>query len=207
MNLNIDAFEDKNPIYCKIDNSPVINITGEGGSGKTTYSQEYKSNPDYIVVDYDVLILGEGSERDIEFYLRKQIEEKYGKSIFEFKDLNETRKNFTIIYEDIINQLQKSDKKIVLDGTQLRFIDDAKKIRGELIVLRPSIETCVARSVERKQTEHPELSNNELQEYEAKRRKRLYELNPLLNELINNVAEFASFEEITIENSKQGMKL
>jgi hypothetical protein len=31
MNLNIDAFEDRNPIHCCIDNSPVINITGEVG--------------------------------------------------------------------------------------------------------------------------------------------------------------------------------
>ena len=127
MNLSIDALEDRNPIYCVIDDYPVLNITGEGGSGKTTYTQQYKDNPEFIVVDYDVVLLGTDSETDIEFYLRKKIEDKYGKSIFESKEITELRKKFTIIYEEIINLLQNSGKKIVLDGTQLRFIDDVKK--------------------------------------------------------------------------------
>lgn len=207
MNLSIDAFEDRNPIYCAIDDYPVLNITGEGGSGKTTYTQQYKDNPEYIVVDYDVVLLGTDSETDIEFYLRKKVEDKYGKSIFESKEITELRKKFTIIYEEIINLLQNSGKKIVLDGTQLRFIDDVKKIRGELIVLRPSIDTCVARSVERKRTEHPELSIEELKNYEQRRREILYRLNPLLNEMVSKVAEFTTFEEFIIENPNRGIKL
>ena len=206
MNLNIDAFEDKNPIYCKLNNSPVLNITGEGGSGKTTYSQKYRDNPECIVIDYDIILLGTAPETDIEYYLRKKIEEKYGENIFKAKDYNEASKNFTIIYEEIINILQNTGKKIILDGTQLRFIDDVTKIKGELIVLRPSIETCVERSVNRKQIEHPELSNEELKKYEQRRRETLYRLNPLLNKLIYNISEITNFEELTIENPAKGVR-
>lgn len=207
LNLNIDAFEDKNPIYCKLTNDLVLNITGEGGSGKTTYSRQYRDNPEYIVIDYDIVLLGNASKMDFEFYLRKKIEEKYGESIFKSNDYHEAIRNFTIIYEEIINILQNTGKKIVLDGTQLRFIDDVKKIKGELIVLRPSVETCIQRSVNRKQMDHPELSDKELKEYEKRRRETLYRLNPLLNKLINNIAEITNFEELTIEDSIIGIKL
>ena len=138
----------------------------------------------------------------------KKVRDKERKFIVEGDHLiDEARKKFTIIYEEIINLLQNSGKKIILDGTQLRFIDDVKKIRGELIVLRPSIETCVSRSVERKQAEHPELSTEELKNYEQRRRETLYRLNPFLNEMVSKVAEFATFEEFIIEKTNKGIKL
>jgi len=132
---------------------------------------------------------------------------QYGESIFRSNDYNDARKKFTIIYQEIINTLQNTGKIIVLDGTQLRFIDDVKKIKGELIVLRPSIETCIQRSINRKQVEQPELSNEELQEYEKRRREILYKLNPLLYKLIHNVSELTNFKELIIENPTKDIKL
>lgn len=96
MNLNIDAFEDKNPIYCAMDDSPVLNITGEGGSGKTTYSQQYKDNPEYIVVDYDVVLLGTGSKTDIKFYLRKKLKINMENQFLNLKELMKQEKNLQL---------------------------------------------------------------------------------------------------------------
>ena len=111
------------------------------------------------------------------------------------------------IYEALMSRGIEIISETETDFDEDKFIDDVKKIRGELIVLRPSIETCVSRSVERKQAEHPELSTEELKNYEQRRRETLYRLNPFLNEMVSKVAEFATFEEFIIEKTNKGIKL
>src|SRR5574344_710092 len=57
MNLRIDEVIDKGLYYKKISNDKVINITGEGGSGKSTLANGYRNDENYLVVDYDMILL------------------------------------------------------------------------------------------------------------------------------------------------------
>lgn len=188
MDLGIDRVIDKEPIYCKISESPIINITGEGGSGKSTYSNKYKNKDNYIVVDYD-LVIGKCEDGTIEYQIKEHLKRKYGDVIFKPQNIDETKKYFTIIYCEIINMFNDIEKTIVLDGTQLRFIENVDLIQGELIILRLSIETCVLRSVTRKKDNNPTLTEEDIIKYENHRRDILNKLNPLLNNLIYEVAK------------------
>ena len=55
MNLLIEENIDKGIYYKKLTNDKVINITGEGGSGKSTIAEEFKKDSNYVVVDYDMI--------------------------------------------------------------------------------------------------------------------------------------------------------
>ena len=184
MDILIDKYIDKEPLKYKLSDDKVINITGEGGSGKSTLSNKYRNNPDYLVVDYDLIIEGNCEPNSLEQSLRKKIIEKYGQDFFKVSDENEIRRVFTTMYMEILDSLSLEDKTIILDGTQLRFIEDVNLIKGEVIILRPSIETCIQRSVSRKKYQKPNITEDELKAYEERRRHILYKLNPLLNNLI-----------------------
>ena len=201
MDIFIDKIIDKEPLYYKITDDKVINITGEGGSGKSTFSNQYRNNSEYIVVDYDLIIEGNLPKDSIEYYLRNKILQKYGNNFFNVSEENEIRKAFSLMYDEILETLLPTSKTIILDGTQLRFIDDVKKIKGDLIVLRPSIETCVSRSVMRKKMNNPSLTKEELEKYEIKRRNILYRLNPFLNDLILEVNNMIKSTENNINAS------
>lgn len=69
------------------------------------------------------------------------------------------------MYNEIINYLSNKNKTIVLDGTQLRFIRDAKTIKGEFVALRPSLQTCVSQSVKRFIQNNPQATIEQIQEY------------------------------------------
>ena len=151
MDLMIDEFIDKGLYYKKISNDKVLNITGEGGSGKTTLANAYRNDDRYLVVDYDQIILNP-NVGTIEYELKQMLVEKYGNTLFENINkigIDKVKENFTTMYNEIINYLSNKNKIIVLDGTQLRFINGAKEIKGEFVVLRPSLQTCVSQSVKR----------------------------------------------------------
>ncbi len=189
MDLMIDEFIDKGLYYKKISNDKVINITGEGGSGKTTLANEYRNDDRYLVVDYDQIILNP-NVGTIEYELKQILVEKYGNTLFENINkigIDKVKENFTTMYNEIINYLSNKNKIIVLDGTQLRFINDAKEIKGEFVALRPSLQTCVSQSVKRFIQNNPQATAEQIQEYTQKRTNILHQLNPMMNELLTQV--------------------
>lgn len=212
MDLTIDEVIDKGLYYKKISDDKVINITGEGGSGKSTLANEYKNDYNYLVVDYD-LILSNPDVGTIEYELKHMLLEKYGNSLFENINkvgMDKVKENFTIMYSEIINYLSNRNKTIVLDGTQLRFIRDVKVIRGEFVVLRTSLQTCVSRSVERFIQNNPHATTEQIREYTQKRENILHQLNPMMNELLIQVDKLVnmknlefSFDHIEIQNYLQ----
>ena len=111
------------------------------------------------------------------------------------------------MYNEIINHLSNKNKTIVLDGTQLRFISDAKTIKGEFVALRPSLQTCVSQSVKRFIQKNPQATAEQIQEYTQKRTNILYQLNPMMNELLTQVDMLpdiknseVSFDNVAIQN-------
>ena len=209
MDIRIDETIDKAPYYKKISDDKVINITGEGGSGKSTIASKYKKDDNYIVVDYDLIMLNP-EEGTIEYELRQMLLNKYGEVLF--KGINElgldkVKENFTTMYTEIINYLSKKEtnKTIVLDGSQLRFINDVQVIKGEVFVLRPSIQTCISQSVKRYIQKNPQATIEQIQEYTQKRTNILYQLNPLMNELLIKVSTLPEVEKKRAELFNQNL--
>ena len=126
----------------------------------------------------------------IEYELKQMLVKKYGSALFENitkVGMNKVKENFTIMYNEILNYLSNSNKTIVLDVTQLRFINDAKIIKGEFVALRPSLQTCVSQSRERFIQNNPQATAEQIQEYTQKRTNILHQLNPIMNELLAQV--------------------
>ncbi len=49
----IDLNIDKSPYIKQLTNDNVINLTGQSGSGKSTYAKENFNNDNYIIIDTD----------------------------------------------------------------------------------------------------------------------------------------------------------
>lgn len=189
MDAVIDEKIDKTIFYKKLSTDRVINLTGEGGSGKSTISANYKNDDNYIVVDYDLIVLNP-QVGTIEYEIKQMLMKKYGNSLFESANkigMDRIKENFTTMYNEIISFLSPKGKTIVLDGSQLRFINDAKEIKGEFIALRPSLQTCISQSLKRFKEKNPNATEQEIQKYMQSRTDILYKLNPMLNDLLVQV--------------------
>lgn len=212
MDIKIDEVVDKGLYYKKISNDKVINITGEGGSGKSTLANGYRNDENYLVVDYDMILLNP-DVGTIEYELKQVLLKKYGNSLFENISrvgIDKVKENFTTMYNEIINYLSVQNKTIVLDGTQLRFINDARVIKGEFVALRPAVQTCISQSVKRFIQNNPQATAEQIQEYTQKRANILHQLNPMMNELLTQVDNLpdvkdleVSFDNIDIQNYLQ----
>lgn len=206
MNYGIDEKISKPLLYRKLTNDKVINITGEGGAGKSTLCENFRKNAnEYIVIDFDSINLNNNKVGTLEYDLVKLIVNKYGKDIFPQTHHRNGEKQmlineeffekrsicFATIYDEIINYLEPTGKVIVIDGSQYRFVNDASKIKGEFIALRTSLETCLNQSFSR----HKKLNQEETEEQLFKHRQNKKEMfkifNPLLNSTINNVANLS----------------
>ena len=206
MNYGIDEKISKPLLYRKLTNDKVINITGEGGAGKSTLCENFRKNAnEYIVIDFDSINLNNNKVGTLEYDLVKLIVNKYGKDIFPRTHHRNGEKQmlineeffekcsicFATIYDEIINYLEPTGKVIVIDGSQYRFVNDASKIKGEFIALRTSLETCLNQSFSR----HKKLNQEETEEQLFKHRQNKKEMfkifNPLLNSTINNVANLS----------------
>ena len=189
MDVVVDEKIDKPIFYKKLSGDKVINLTGDGGSGKSTISMNYRNDDNYIVVDYDLIVLNPPVET-IEYELKQMLINKYGTSLFESVNkigIDKAMENFTTMYHEIISFLSSRGKTIVLDGSQLRFIKDAKEIKGEFIVLRPSLQTCIFQSLKRFKEKNPNASEQEIQKYIQSITSVLYRLNPFFNNLLIQV--------------------
>ena len=137
----------------------------------------------------------------IEYELKQMLVKKYGSALFENitkVGMNKVKENFTIMYNEILNYLSNSNKTIVLDVTQLRFINDAKIIKGEFVALRPSLQTCVSQSRERFIQNNPQATAEQIQEYTQKRTNILHQLNPIMNELLAQVDVLPDIKDLKV---------
>ena len=138
--LLISRFIDKDPYSKIITNDKVINITGESGSGKSYYSKKYTNDNNYIIIDTDIVFSDKASDNIESIELRK---------IFKDKPKDYLITNFDEFYLKVLDYFKDSDKTIVIDSAQYRNIKDYSILKGQLIVMRTSIETCYKRTLNR----------------------------------------------------------
>ncbi len=140
--LYINLYIDREPYIKNITNDKVINITGESGSGKSYFSDKYLNNDDYIVIDTDTDIVF--SEKD-----SNNKESVELRNIFKNKPKDYLIANFDEFYLKTLDYFKNSDKTLVIDSAQYRNIKDYSILKGQIIVMRTSINTCYERTLNR----------------------------------------------------------
>lgn len=147
--LLISRFIDKDPYIKDLTDDKVINITGESGSGKSYFSDKYIKDDNYIVIDTDVVFSDKESDNKESIKLR---------NIFSDKPKDYLFTNFDEFYLKVLDYFKGTDKTIVIDSAQYRNIKDYSILKGQVIVMRTSIELCYERTLNRRK------SNNEFDE-------------------------------------------
>ena len=138
--LLISRFIDKEPYIKDITNDKIINITGESGSGKSYFSNKYLKDNNYIVIDTDIVFSDKLSENKESLELR---------NIFKSKSKDYLFTNFDDFYLQVLDYFKYSNKTLVIDSAQYRNIHDYSILKGKIIVMRTSIETCYERTLQR----------------------------------------------------------
>lgn len=174
----------KEPYIKKITNDNIINVTGQSGSGKTTYIKETYSNDNYLIIDTDDIF------NETRYNNSTKINKELGTYFrTKYKTLPNLHENFDLIYQEIINYCQTySNKTIIIDCAQFHEIKDISILKGTIIVIRTCIDECYQRCLNRWKSNNPNYIEEEYQKY-AIRKKSIYTwykgTNTLLKKLNN----------------------
>ena len=181
--LDISLYIDKEPYIKEITNDKVINLTGQSGSGKSTYAQENFSSNEYIIIDTDEIF------SDNRFNKATGINKELGKFFRKkYKELPNCGNDFDLIYKEILVYTKKFNKTIVIDCAQFHCVKDIGILKGKLIVIRTCIDTCYERTIERyKKLYH--YTTEDLENYKE-RKKGIYKWYKYSNKFIENVDVF-----------------
>lgn len=136
----ISRFVDKEPYVKTITSDKIINLTGESGSGKSFYTNQYLDDDNYIVIDTDIVFSDKPSTNKESLEIRE---------LFKDRDKEDLINDFDGCYLQILDYFKDSDKTIVVDSAQYRNIKDYSILKGQIIVMRTSIETCYERCLNR----------------------------------------------------------
>lgn len=181
--LLISMFVDKETYFKKISDDKVINITGESGSGKSSYTNKYLNDDNYIVIDTDLVFNN---------YL---VNNKYlneVRSLFKDKEKDILINDFDYFYKTIIDYFKDSNKTLVIDSAQYRNIKDYLVLKGTMIILRTSANTCYERCINRWKNNHKNYSNEELTKF-MKKKKGIYSWYKYLNNFIEKVDKMKEY--------------
>ena len=182
-NIYIEIDKDKEPYIKQITDDNIINVTGQSGSGKSTYIKEHFYNDNYILVDTDEIFSEKrfanaiGINKELGEYFRSK-----------YKQLPDLSNDFDLIYQEILNYLQQYSKIIVIDCAQFHFIKDINLLKGKVIIIRTSINTCYKRCLERFKKNNPNASKKVFNKY-ALKKKKIYEWYKYSNEFIKRIDE------------------
>lgn len=179
----IDLNISKAPYIKQLTNDNVINITGQSGSGKSTYAEENFNNEDYIVIDTDEIF------NEISYKNAKGINKELGKMFrTKYSKLPDLGNDFDLIYQDILNYCKDKNKIIVIDSAMFHCIKDLSLLKGKIIIMRTDINTCYKRCLERFKKISPNATDEEFNKY-AERKKKIFVWYKYSNEFIKKINE------------------
>lgn len=178
--LLISINVNKEPYIKKISEDKIINITGESGSGKSSYTNKYFNNDDYIVIDTDEIKDNRLTDNQNSLEFRRFLKEKYGENVLDICE------SFNVIYKDILDYYKDTDKTLLIDSAQFRNLrteEDLKLLKGKIIVMRTDIDTCYERCIKRFSLKHPNATREAKEKY-ANKKKKMYDWYKSLNKFI-----------------------
>ncbi len=180
--LNVD----KSPYTKILSNDKFINLTGESGSGKSYYVRKYFNSSDYIVIDTDEVFSRYDKASGINKELGRWFRIKYDK-------LPDICEDFALIYKDILNYFNDSDKTIVIDSAQFRNLrtkEELSLLKGKIIIIRTCLDNCYYRCIERwKNKKNNNYSKEELENFKNKKLG-IYRWYKSLNNFITNIDNY-----------------
>jgi len=94
--------------------------------------------------------------------------------------------DFDLIYKEILDYCKNLGKTIVIDCATFHCIKDITLLKGKVIVLRTSINTCYKRCIERFKHQNPNYTEEELNTY-AERKKKIFIWYKYSNEFIQKI--------------------
>ena len=181
--LDINLFIDKEPYIKQITNDRVINLTGQSGSGKTTYANEHFNSEEYLIVDTDDILSDNRFENSTG--INKELGEYFRNK---YKELPNCGDVFDLIYQDILDYCKKYNKTIVIDCAQFHCIKNINLLRGKLIVMRTCIDNCYNRTIKRYKTINKNYSQEDLEKYKEKK-KAIYSWYKYSNNFLEKVSK------------------
>ena len=177
----INRFIDKEPYIKTISDDKIINLTGQSGSGKSTYALNNFNTSDYIVIDTDDIF---SEERFKEAKgLNKELGELFRSK---YNPLPNCGDDFDLIYNEILDYCKNIKETIVIDCAQFHCIKDISLLKGKLIVIRTCIDNCYNRTIERFKRIKPSYTEEELNKY-IEKKKSIYKWYKYSNEFIKNI--------------------
>ena len=179
--IDINLFIDKEPFIKKITDDSIINLTGQSGSGKTTYANKHFNEDKYLIIDTDEIF------SNVRFEKTKGINKELGNYFrSKYNNLPNCGDNFDLIYKDILKYCIKYDKTIVIDCAQFHCIKDINLLKGKVVVIRTCIDTCYTRTISRFKDNNPNYTKEELEKY-MERKKSIFKWYKFSNEFIEKV--------------------
>lgn len=175
--LLISINRDKEPYIKNVTNDKVINITGESGSGKSYYTNNYINDDNYIVIDTDLIFNNRTTENKYILELRE---------LFKDVKIDYLITNFDEFYLKVLDYFKGINKIIVIDSAQYRNIKDCSILKGKIIVMRTCINTCYNRCIERWKSQRTNYTKEELEKYSNKKLG-MYSWYKTLNKFIEEV--------------------
>ena len=173
---------DKEPYIKILTTDRIINLTGQTGSGKSTYAKNNFSGEDYLIIDTDEILSinrfknSTGINRELGNYFRDKYDE-----------LPNLSDDFDLIYTEILNYLNGRRETIVIDCAQFHCIKDISLLKGKVIVIRTCINTCYNRCIERFMKNN-NYTLEELEKYKEKK-KSIYSWYLQTNDFIKKIDE------------------
>ena len=179
--IEISLSVDKEPYIKELSNDKIINLTGQSGSGKTTYANEHFNSEEYLIIDTDEIFSNkrfeksEGINKELGEYFRNK-----------YKELPNCGDDFDLIYKEILDYCSIYNKTIVIDCAQFHCIKDISLLKGKLIVIRTCIDNCYNRTIERFKKNNKDYTQEELEAYKE-RKKAIYKWYKYTNEFLEKI--------------------
>lgn len=186
-NLDINLFISKEPYVKQLTNDKIINLTGQSGSGKSTYANNNFNSNEYEIIDTDEIF------NEVRYEKSSGLNKKLGEYFREKYDtLPNLMNDFDLIYNEILEYCKNFDKTIVIDCAQFPCVKDISILKGKIIIIRTDIDTCYNRTISRWINSHKQkgldYTEEELNKYKE-RKKGIYLWYKETNNFINKIDE------------------
>lgn len=192
--VDISLYVDKEPYIKDLTNDKIINLTGQSGSGKSTYAIKHFNSDKYLIVDTDDIF------SEIRFAKSKGINKELGDYFRnKYDTLPNCSDNFDLIYKEILDYCKNFDKILVIDCAQFHCIKDISVLKGRLIVIRTCIDTCYNRTIERYKKNNPNYTSDELEKYKD-RKKSIFKWYKYSNKFIEDIERSVIYNDYDILN-------